>query len=240
MWHGREYPGEGNGNPLQYSCLENHMDRGAWLAAVHGVTKSRIQLSDFTFTFHFHALEKEMATHSSVLAWRTPGTREPDGLRSMGLHRVGHNWRDLAAAAAAASLSSEVTGRVITQILWLHMTEFLFHRNKNTVPISTGFQLQNSESNYLTQQKPNSALFLFSISNSECESDSHQKCDKNRRGRNRFTYSFTAVEAESVLWKIQQDVPHFPQPLFRHIILWGSTPDYFAGTLRNVNVYISF
>ena len=66
--------GEGNGTPLQYSCLENPMDGGAWWAAVHGVTKSRARLSDFTFTFHFHALEKEMATHSSVLAWRIPGT----------------------------------------------------------------------------------------------------------------------------------------------------------------------
>ena len=65
--------GEGNGTPLQYSCLENPMDRGARQAAVHGVAKSRIRLSDFTFTFHFHALEKETATHSSVLAWRIPG-----------------------------------------------------------------------------------------------------------------------------------------------------------------------
>ena len=62
------------GTPLQYFCLENPMDRGAWQAAVHGVATSWIQLSDFTFTFHFHALEKEMATHSSVLAWRIPGT----------------------------------------------------------------------------------------------------------------------------------------------------------------------
>ena len=83
--------GEGNGTPLQYSCLENPMDGGAWWAAVHGVTKSRTRLSDFTFTFHFHALEKEMATHSSVLAWRIPGTREPGGLPSMGSHRVGHD-----------------------------------------------------------------------------------------------------------------------------------------------------
>ena len=66
--------GEGNGTPLQYSCLENPMERGAWWAAVHGVSKSWTPLSDFTFTFHFHALEKEMATHSSVLAWRVPGT----------------------------------------------------------------------------------------------------------------------------------------------------------------------
>ena len=93
---------EGNGTPLQYSCLENPMDGGAWWAAVHGVAKSRTQLSDFTFTFHFHALEKEMATHSSILAWRIPGTEEPSGLPSMGSHRVGHDWSDLAAAAAVA------------------------------------------------------------------------------------------------------------------------------------------
>ena len=83
--------GEGNGNPLQYSCLENPMDGGAWWAAVHGVTKSWTRLSDFPFTFHFYALEKEMATHSSVLAWRIPGTGEPGGLPSMGSHRVGHD-----------------------------------------------------------------------------------------------------------------------------------------------------
>ena len=82
--------GEGNGTPLQYSCLENPMDRGAWWAAVHGVAKRRTRLSDFTFTFHSHALEKEMATHSSVLAWRIPGMGEPGGLPSMGSHRVGH------------------------------------------------------------------------------------------------------------------------------------------------------
>ena len=83
--------GEGNGTPLQYFCLENPMDGGAWRAAVHGVTKSWTRLSDFTFPFHFHALEKEMATHSSVLAWRIPGMGEPGGLLSMGLHRVRHN-----------------------------------------------------------------------------------------------------------------------------------------------------
>ena len=89
--------GEGNGTPLQYSCLENPMDRGAWWAAVHAVAKSQTRLSSFTFTFHFHALEKEMATHSSVLAWRIPGMVEPGRLPSMGSHRVGHNWSDLAA-----------------------------------------------------------------------------------------------------------------------------------------------
>ena len=75
------------------------MDGGAWWAAVHGVSKSQTRLSDFTFTFHFHTLEKEMATHSSVLAWRIPGTGQPGGLQSMGSHRVGHDWSDLAAAA---------------------------------------------------------------------------------------------------------------------------------------------
>ena len=82
---------EGNGTPLQYFCLENPMDGGAWWAAVHGVAGSQTRLSDFTFTFHFHALEKEMATHASVLAWRIPGTGEPGGLPSMGSHRVGHD-----------------------------------------------------------------------------------------------------------------------------------------------------
>ena len=79
--------GEGNGNPLKYSCLENPVDRGAWWAAVHGVTQSQTRLKQFSM----HALEKEMATHSSILAWRTPGTEEPSGLLSMGSHRVGHD-----------------------------------------------------------------------------------------------------------------------------------------------------
>ena len=99
LWISRE----GDGTPLQYSCLENPMDGGAWWAAVHGVTRSRRRLSDFTFTLHFHALEKEMATHSSVLAWRIPGTGEPGGLLSMRSHRVRHDWSNLAAAAAASS-----------------------------------------------------------------------------------------------------------------------------------------
>ena len=107
--------GEGSGTPLQYSCLENPMDGGAWWAAVHGVTKSRKQLSDFIFTFHFHALEKEMAIHSSVLAWRIPGMGEPGGLPSIGSHRVGHDWRDLAAAAAHDTMCK-----------WLHKNDLKY------------------------------------------------------------------------------------------------------------------
>ena len=91
LGRGQGSSGEGDGTPLQYSCLENPMDGGAWWAAVHEVARHRTRLSDFTFTFHFHALEKEMATHSSVLAWRIPGMGKPGGPSSMGLHRVGHD-----------------------------------------------------------------------------------------------------------------------------------------------------
>ena len=87
----RSVNGEGSGSPLQHSCLEIPMGRGAWWAAVYAVATSRTQLSDFTFTFHFPALEKEMATHSSTLAWRIPGTEEPGGVPSMGSHRVRHD-----------------------------------------------------------------------------------------------------------------------------------------------------
>ena len=100
-----------------YSSLENPMDGGAWWAVVHEVTKSRTRLSNFTFTFYFHALEKEMATHSSVLAWRIPGTGEPGGLPSMGSHRVRHDWSDLAAAAAAAA--------GWTEMLWMWNTHWV-------------------------------------------------------------------------------------------------------------------
>ena len=91
--------GEGNGTPLQYSCLENPWtEEPGRLQSMGSLSQTR--LSDFTFTFLFHSLEKEMAIHSSILAWRIPGTVEPGGLPSMGSHRVGHDWSDLAAAAA--------------------------------------------------------------------------------------------------------------------------------------------
>ena len=114
--------------PLQYSCLENPMDGGAWKAAVYGVAEGQTWLSDFTFTFHFHALEKEMATHSSVLAWRIPGTGEPGGLQSMGSHRVGHNWSDLAVAAYAS--------KVILKIL---QARFKHYMNRELPDVQAGF-----------------------------------------------------------------------------------------------------
>ena len=93
------YPWRRQWHPTPVLLPGKSHGRRAWWAVVHGVTKSQTRLSGFTFTFHFHALEKEMATHSSVLAWRIPGTGEPGGLPSMGLHRVRHDWSDLAAAA---------------------------------------------------------------------------------------------------------------------------------------------
>ena len=110
------------------------MDGGAWWAAVHGVTRSRTQLSDFTFTFHFHALEKEMPTHSSVLAWRIPRMGEPCGLPSMGSHRVGHDWSDLAAAAAAAARGTEHTRTSLlsgASVLYTQILEMLHRTNES-------------------------------------------------------------------------------------------------------------
>ena len=92
------------------------MERGVWYAAVHGVAKSRAQLSNFTFTFYFHALEKEMVTHSSILAWKIPGTEEPSGLPSVGSHRVGHDWSNLAAAATFPFSRESSESRDQTQV----------------------------------------------------------------------------------------------------------------------------
>ena len=125
-------------HPLQCSCLENPRDGGAWWAAVHGVAESRTRLSDFTFTSHFRALEKEMAAHFSVLAWRIPGTGEPGGLLSMGSHRVGHDWSDWAAAAATIRWSvcfSLVNQRISSLVSWflshLHGVYFISKSSQN-------------------------------------------------------------------------------------------------------------
>ena len=101
---------------LHSSTLENPVDGGAWWSAVHGVAKSRTRLSNFTFTFQFHALEKEMATHSSALAWRIPGTGEPGGLPSMGSHRVGRHWSDLAAATGHTLSLCFILHNILTRI----------------------------------------------------------------------------------------------------------------------------
>ena len=126
--------GEGNGTPLQYSCLGDPMDGGAWWAAVHGVAKSQTWLNDFTFTFHFHALEKEMATLSSVLAWRIPGTGESGGLLSVGLHRVRQDWRDLAAAAAAAAAAASKMDNLGGGLLSYHFLTVISFKEPSAFP----------------------------------------------------------------------------------------------------------
>ena len=150
---GNNICGEGNDSPLQYSCPENPMDWGAWWAAVHGVAKSQTPLSDFTFTFHFHALEKEMATHSSVLAWRISGTEEPSGLLSMESHRVGHGWSNLAAAAATISVIS-----------WLQLTS-------QKVKSEAGFTVDDSL--YLKQMKPKVPAHSVQLVQFSCSVMSH-------------------------------------------------------------------
>ena len=130
--------GEGNSNPLQYSCLENPMDGEAWWTAVHGVAKSRTRLSNFTFTFRFHALEKEMATHSSGLAWRIPGTGELGGLPSMGLHRVGHDWSDLAVAERLSHSISPLISSPICRLPSFHKTSWCFSVPRLAIYQETG------------------------------------------------------------------------------------------------------
>ena len=130
------------------------MDGGAWWAAVHGVAKSRTRLSDFTFTFHVHALEKEMATHSSVLAWRIPGTGEPGGLPSMGSHRVGYNWSDLAAAAAiydyALFTSGLETWTDTTENISVKSNSQIIHIGKGNL-VCTGSKGQHDSDDRLTE-----------------------------------------------------------------------------------------
>ena len=141
-WYISCFSREGDGTPLQYSCMENPMDGGAWWAVVRGVAKSRTRLSDFTFHFHSHALEKDMATHSSVLAWRIPGTGEPGGLPSMGSHRVGHDWSDLAAAASCFSMllvsaveeSNSVIDRYRYPLLLIWFSTVVYPRALNILP----------------------------------------------------------------------------------------------------------
>ena len=111
--------GEGNGTPLQYSCLETPMDWGAWWGAVHRVAKSLTRLNDFTLTFQFHASEREMATHSSVLAWGVQGTGEPGGLPSMGSHRVRHDWSDLAVAIVEIN-EKKKKSQIAFTVLWVN------------------------------------------------------------------------------------------------------------------------
>ena len=112
--------GEGNGTPLQYSCLESPTEEPGRLRSMRSLkSQTRLRNLTFTFTFHFHALEKEMATHSSVLAWRIPGMAEPSGLPSMRSHGVGHDWSDLAAAAAASTI-------ILTEVKTVRFHQCLF------------------------------------------------------------------------------------------------------------------
>ena len=138
------------------------MDGGAWKAAVPGVAKSWTQLSDFIFTFHFHALEKEMATHSSVLAWRIPGKEEPGGLPSMGLHRVGHDCSDLAAAAALITESCKDTER-----RQLPVKQGVSCLQKPTVLVTSSqtCSLQNWEKQIFVASKPPGLTPCYSSSN---------------------------------------------------------------------------
>ena len=139
---------EGNGTPLQYSCLENPMNGVTWWAAVHGVAKSRTRLSDFTFTFHFHALNKEMATHSIVLAWRIPGMAEPGRLLSMGSHRVRHDWSDLAAAAACGVDSHSLLQGIFLTQGWnpglLHCRQILYSLSHQGGPYDAAVRTKTS------------------------------------------------------------------------------------------------
>ena len=133
------------------------MDRGAWKTAVHGVARSRTRLSDLTFTFHFHAFEKEMATHSSVLAWRTSGTGESGGLPSIGSHRVGHDWGNLAAAAAVFAEEERERERHLKGFSQWHL---FYGPMKLRYEIGQGVQTSSK-----AQTLPPSCLFLSHVKN---------------------------------------------------------------------------
>ena len=151
------------------------MDGGTWWAAVHGVTRSRTRLSDFTFTFHFHALEKEMATHSSVFAWRIPGTGEPGGLPSLGSHRVGHDWSDLAAAAVTSDNHSPLASVHLTCDFYPSCFPTLLFLSFFLTPTSLYYLLARGPFQFLTfswqsfalsplfQPAPSTELYFFSI-----------------------------------------------------------------------------
>ena len=132
------------------------MDGGAWWAAVHGVAKSQTRLSTFTFTFYFHALEKEMATHSSVLAWRIPGTGEPGGLPSMGSHRVGHNWSDAAAATAVAAA-------VTVRINWDNMKSIKVSGTSRRIFVCLPLKQDSLEGSWHTWMELDSYLIVNSM-----------------------------------------------------------------------------
>ena len=146
------------------------MDRGAWLAAVHGVAKSQTRLSDFTLTFHFYALEKEMAAHSSVLAWRIPGTGEPGGLPSMRSHRVGHDWSDLAAAAAVYNQNKYKLLMIFLLSLWLLYISYSFKHqlyglllwlSEQKFPVSFVLLCKNSSQDHKTFLFGHNCQFLL-------------------------------------------------------------------------------
>ena len=145
------------------------MDGGAWWAAVHGVSKSRTRLSDFTFTFHFHVSEKEMATHSSVLAWRIPGTGEPGGLPSMGSHRVGHDWSDLAAAVGTIVGQLEEFKKYqecIFKKMWYISTEEYYSAIKKNEIMSfaaTGMDLEIIILSEVSQRKKNIIWYHLNV-----------------------------------------------------------------------------
>ena len=147
------------------SCLENPKDRGAWWAAVHGVAKSQTWLSDFTFTFHFHALEKEMATHSSVLVWRIPGTGEPGGLPSVGSHRVGHDWSSssskepyLMFSSISPSIFYNFCFVKAAAVLWCIDTD-----NDYILSVNWGFWHDGESSSSYNVQRPQLSLLHIKI-----------------------------------------------------------------------------